>query len=545
MTKGWWKVLFFCALACLVSLHLGQDNNYDLKNYHIYNAWAFVTGRWSQDLFAAGPHTYFSPFLDVPYYLAAAALLPSHGASIVALAGIPYGILLYLTYLIAGTVARNLAPGEWESKAFVAACLVLAGPGAATWRGIGTTFNDITIAAIVLAAFHQVLAGATCDEPRVSPRRIATSGLLLGAATGLKLTAAIHVPAMAAAIFALAPDRRARARGIALYAGCVAAAFFLVYGPWGWKLYQLTGNPFFPLLNGVFRSDWMTSVNVRDERFLPRSLPQWLFYPFYWSRLQTSIVSEMPFRDLRLAVAYVFVVGCLGAALASRELRQKLLFGRYRPVYALALFIVVSYFAWLREFSIYRYLVATECLAAVFIVAVVTAVVRARRRRPAWLPSACAISTAALIAGCNVNPDWGRVPVGTDIFSARAPRLEPGSLVIFAAEPMSFLAPALASGSRGLQFMAIPRGFSSGGLGADGLDHELGRRMKAKIAAHAKSLYVVFHRSGVPPYFRLAAFDVEIDTASCHSGRSALQVAFVVCRGKYPMAPPAVPASRE
>ena len=39
-----WTALFFCATSCLVSLHLGQDNNYDLKNYHIYNAWALSTG---------------------------------------------------------------------------------------------------------------------------------------------------------------------------------------------------------------------------------------------------------------------------------------------------------------------------------------------------------------------------------------------------------------------------------------------------------------------------------------------------------------------
>src|ERR1700682_469686 len=100
MKKGLWTALFFCATSCLVSLYLGQDINYDLKDYHFYNAWALWTGRWSQDLFAAGPATYFSPFLDVPYYLVAMELFPSHGAYVVALAGLPYGVLLYFIYLI-------------------------------------------------------------------------------------------------------------------------------------------------------------------------------------------------------------------------------------------------------------------------------------------------------------------------------------------------------------------------------------------------------------------------------------------------------------
>ena len=78
MKKALGTALFFCATSCLVSLYLGQDNNFDLKNYHIYNAWAVLTDRWSQDIFAAGPQTYFSPLLDIPYYLVARELFPSH-----------------------------------------------------------------------------------------------------------------------------------------------------------------------------------------------------------------------------------------------------------------------------------------------------------------------------------------------------------------------------------------------------------------------------------------------------------------------------------
>jgi len=35
----------------LVSVWLGQDKNWDLLNYHLYNAWALLNGRLHVDLF--------------------------------------------------------------------------------------------------------------------------------------------------------------------------------------------------------------------------------------------------------------------------------------------------------------------------------------------------------------------------------------------------------------------------------------------------------------------------------------------------------------
>jgi len=541
MKKGLWAGLFFCAVACLVSLHLGQDNNFDMRSYHIYNGWAAVTGRWSQDLFAAGPATFFSPFLDVPYYLVARQLFPSHGAYVVALAGLPYGALLYFTYLIGGRIAACLELGKWDRAGFIAASVLLAGTGAATWSVIGTTLNDITIAAIVLAAFHQILVGMADRDAEPAPRRVAVAGMLMGLAMGLKLTAAIYVPSMAVVVLAAAQGWRSRVRGLVIYGGCAFAVFVAVYGPWAWKLYELTGNPFFPLLNGVFHSDWMTSINVRDDRFLPRSWSQWLFYPFYWTRLQSALVTELPFRDLRLAIAYVFLVGYAVVAFIRADLRSRSFAGKYSSVHALVLFLAFSYVLWMHEFSILRYLVAAECLAGIVIAMGTTAIARRLGRWAAWVPAVCVMSIAAFIAGYTVSPKWGRAPLGTDIFAVHAPAFEPGALLIFADTPMSFLAPGLAATGEGLRFMAIPRGFSSGGqLGADGFRHELGRRMKAKIAGNAGSLYVLFHKSQSAPRSDLAAFDVEMDMASCQPGRSSLGLEFVACRGIHPKGRPEI-----
>ena len=46
------------------SIYLGQDTNWDLMNYHLYNPYAYINDRLSLDLAPAGIQTYFNPFLD-------------------------------------------------------------------------------------------------------------------------------------------------------------------------------------------------------------------------------------------------------------------------------------------------------------------------------------------------------------------------------------------------------------------------------------------------------------------------------------------------
>lgn len=57
-------------LACCISLGQGQDRNWDLLNYHLYDAFSFLDGRFARDLYPVGGQTYLNPLLDVPSYLA-------------------------------------------------------------------------------------------------------------------------------------------------------------------------------------------------------------------------------------------------------------------------------------------------------------------------------------------------------------------------------------------------------------------------------------------------------------------------------------------
>src|ERR1043166_1027656 len=60
-------VLMICISGGL-SIFYGQDASFDLLNYHLYNALAFVQGRMNQDLAPAGIQTYLNPLVDLPYY---------------------------------------------------------------------------------------------------------------------------------------------------------------------------------------------------------------------------------------------------------------------------------------------------------------------------------------------------------------------------------------------------------------------------------------------------------------------------------------------
>ena len=66
---AWLGIFVLCvAVAGAASLLIGKDVNWDLRNYHYYNAFAFLNGRFGWDLAPAQIQTYFNPLGDFPFY---------------------------------------------------------------------------------------------------------------------------------------------------------------------------------------------------------------------------------------------------------------------------------------------------------------------------------------------------------------------------------------------------------------------------------------------------------------------------------------------
>jgi hypothetical protein len=62
------KALLWIAIAGSVAICFGQDANWDLQNYHFYNAWAAMSGRGLDfDIAVAQLQTFHSPLADFPF----------------------------------------------------------------------------------------------------------------------------------------------------------------------------------------------------------------------------------------------------------------------------------------------------------------------------------------------------------------------------------------------------------------------------------------------------------------------------------------------
>ncbi len=336
----------------------GRNVNWDLRNYHLYNPFALLNGRFPLDLMPAGLQTNFNPLLDLPYYVLAAGPLAAAPRLMAAAAGLPFGLLLFATLSLARWVlpapdaAGRLLP--WIAAA-------IGGTAAVTVAEIGTTFNDIPCAALLVGAL--AVGGPGCTARPVT-WRLACAGAMAGAAVALKLTSAVIAPGVLVGLLVATPGWRGRGRVLVVFGATASLTALVLAGPWALLLHQRYASPTFPLMNHLFRSPWYPPEDIIDPNFLPRSTLQAWFYPFWWIGRNAGLVTEGPFRDARLALAMlalpVLAVGLLRAEPARR-----------RRVSALLLAAAIGYLGWLRSFSILRYAVTLEAFAAVIIVVAV------------------------------------------------------------------------------------------------------------------------------------------------------------------------------
>jgi hypothetical protein len=469
--------------AGLRSVALGKDANWDLRNYHWYNAWALLNGRLGFDLAPAQLQTYHNPLADLPFYALARAFQDEPRV-------VAFAMGLY-TAVAAFFLLRLLAllfpfDRERANVAFwlgAAALVGLTGAmGTATW---GTTMNEWPSAALAMAALW-LAARAGVEGELLHRRAFAAAGLLMGLAAGTKLTYCAFALGLGAAALAYGSAGE-RIRRAALFGAFAAIGFLLAYGWWGWTLWREFANPFFPYFNATFRSPWWEAVDFYDTAQGPRTWRHWVFFPIYFAQ-RSLLVSQVAFRDYRLAT--LMVVG-VAAFLVSRyrNLRGSHGAAPAGPAHAasawrmLAVFTLVSYVAWLKLFAQYRYLVPLDLLSGALIVACLTYMFGRGR-----LALAIVGVLAALLVGTTRPGSWGRVPFGERYFDVAAPEIAPGSLVIVGyAHPMAYAAPFFRPDAR---WVSPQNNFI--GLGQENL---LAKRAAGLIGSHRGPLYLLEFKS--------------------------------------------------
>jgi hypothetical protein len=416
----------------LLSLALGQDDNWDLKNYHLYNAYALLNGRVGVDLAPGHWQSYFNPTLDLLYYGLTTAL-PAP------LAGFVMGLLHGLNFLLVLAIARLLLPVP--SAAHVAdrqrlpLLLALAGVlGAGFLSELGNSMGDNMSALFVLSTLYLVLAHWPRWAPRAfhgrAPLLLLAAGFIMGLGTGLKLTNATYALALCLALLALEGGWWHRfvlalVFGLGVLAGLAGTA-----GYWFWTMWHTFGNPLFPQFNSVFHGPLAAQLGVLDQDHLPRSAMEALLWPFVFTH-DFHRVSELVLKQAIWPVVYVLFLA-LGARLLWQRLRQ----GGAAPSPSSALsaqqrfvmlFFALGYLGWLKLFGIYRYLVPLELLSPLMAWLLLHGLLRGAAARVAgrWVLLATTLVVFPFMT-------WGHTPWAREGFRVSDPGIaDPAASVIF------------------------------------------------------------------------------------------------------------------
>lgn len=461
-------VIVICSMlaGALYTFAMGEDVNWDWQNYHEYNVWAVLNGRYGVDAVPSGFQTYFNPIVYFPVYYLRHYLPSPYGLMII---GAVHGLNLALICLFARLVLRQAA-----TFAAIAAAVAIAASGPMTLSEVGTSFSDVLLALPVIGGFLLILVADR--QPAV---RYLLAGLLIGAAVGLKLTNVVYAIGAAAAVLAAA--RPLRATALLGFGGIVGAA--LTGGEWCLIAWRDTGNPIFPLFNAVFQSGEVAAVNLMDAQFMPHGVLDALAYPFYWL-VGDHRGAELPFRDARFAVVAVLLV--LG--LFVRMTRGRAILTR-RDVQLVVLF-AVSYLAWLGLFSIQRYAVVLELLCAPIIVLLLARLAAsAGPTLPTASPvplNALMLTVAAAITLWSQPADWWHRSWSDTYRPKIADALRQPATYFMLGKPLAYIAPQLPSQSRFYLLADIGVPIVPGGI----FDQRIRAGLKAPLPGGLRELHM-------------------------------------------------------
>lgn len=469
----------------LAAVLLPQDNNWDLRNYHWYNAYALLTGRMGFDMAPAQTPTYYNPLLDVPFYLAA-QVLPARPVAF--LLGLIQGCNFILLYHLARRALPLAGTGRGVAAAAAVALVGMVGAGHAGL--VGATFYDNILSLFFLGALLMVVRAAPAIQEgplRAALARVAAAGAVVGLAVGLKLPAQVFAVGVCFGLL-FVPGQFLRRFWLSFVCGLgVIAGFALTGGWWIARMWLEYRNPLFPYMNHVFRSPWALPENYRDVRFLPESLGDALLFPFRFAA-DSTIASEIAFTDLRVAAAYAVLLLTAALAAGAAAARRRILIPAADPfaVRYLTAAVALTYVSWLAVFAIYRYITALEMLAPLMIAAAVALWPVPARARAA----VCAALLVLVTVTARMEEDWTRKAWGpglggpfVDVTAPALPNPDNTLILMAGLAPTSFAIPAFPPGIaflRPVSYLAGP-------------DHRtlFIETIKARLAAHTGDIFLL------------------------------------------------------
>jgi hypothetical protein len=377
-----WLMIFIVVATGVFVLARGQDQNWDLLNYHFFTGYSVLHGRTLIDIAPSGLPSFLHPAYNVVSYLAFSQLPFPYGAWIllaIQLSSVP------AIALIAKEISTAIGLPEISPTRQLAWLLCLVAP---LWISeLGTSFFSSSTAPLILwGLFLLVRSGSRQASAWF------LSGAMFGLASGLKLTnVTFAIAASMSALYLAFRKGKPATLSLLLFAAGGCAGFLLTAG-WYWHLWTTWGNPVFPLYSGIFKSAYFEAVNFRDLRWMFQSFPDFLLF-IVQSAFGTAKTSEMFFADARLLIVLLLLPGALLSS-PVKPFKQS--------AYAFLLFFFVGFGLWSVTFAYQRYLIPLEILLGLVILVLVARITESDWKRFGALSLIAALSVFAAKI-----PDWG------------------------------------------------------------------------------------------------------------------------------------------
>ncbi len=251
-------LLFLLCAGGIISNYLGFDYDWDTRDYHLYNPYAFLNGRIGFDIMPASIMSYYNPLLDMFFYLVTIHLndYPNLAAFIL---GLSYGLLLYMVFKIS-EIVFNMHP---FSKLLSFLTMFLCSTSLCLLVIVGRPSHDIFEAFLILLSLWLLLYNW---EKKGNCVPIILSGIVMGAVVGFKY---IYAPAAIGAFLALCFYRKLFKnpyKDLLIFSLSGACGFLIVNGFWMLELYQTFGNPIMPHFSEIFKNEWINSaIKIQNE----------------------------------------------------------------------------------------------------------------------------------------------------------------------------------------------------------------------------------------------------------------------------------------
>jgi hypothetical protein len=501
----------------LMSVMLGQDANWDLRNYHFYNPYSFIYNRMDFDVLPSQVANFYNPLFYVPFYYAIDLFSPRWVGFLL---GWIQGFNFPLLLAIAGRMIPATRDGEnslWKHGAICFGISLIGMLGAANISELGTMFSDNLLSILILTSLWIILSAMRhllSSGWRMNLAIVIGAGFPAGAAIGFKQPAAIYAIGLCAAFFVLKTPFINRFFLSFFYGIGVLSGIAATGGYWLYEMWARFRNPFFPYFNLLFKSPMATIGDYRDTSYLPKSISEALISPFFFGFAPYEF-SEVAYRDLCIPLLYVLLLALLVKKVAdSVSIRPAQQPTRTDPVLNASVWFlltsgILSYLTWLKMFAIFRYILVIELLAPLGIWLILDRMINSRIARYA------AAGASFLLILATLNPaDWGRVSWGKDYFGANLPAIEKPQdtiVIMTGADPSAYLIPLF---PKAVRFVRIQGYFTGPSSHPNGYD----RLMENIIAGHTGPMYALFRSyEKLGAISALDAYGLNLESDSCQA----------------------------